>query len=298
MKDIIQKNRLRNSEIKTALIEEAKELDEVINWKEATDKAQDLKTRWIKTGSAEEEKNDVLETSFWEVITRFFDKKKQFYEDKQRLTEHRRRQYETLIAEARMLDNIHGKERFDKVKLLKQKWKDTGGVPAELYKPLMDEFNQILKKGKRPFAPKKVDYSETLKKLAEVKLDPMKYDKQELDFMKKDLMKDRSRSPEKWEALELIQILNERDFILKLANKRFPEFPTLDKDKKKGIKKGIINDLIQRDSEELKIYEENSANFSSSDGSMNKLVESKLKGQKKKIAVKTKLLGWIESGEF
>lgn len=298
VKDIIQKNRLRNSEIKSALIEEAKELDEIINWKEATEKAQDLKTRWIKTGSAEEDKNKGLETDFWEIITRFFDRKKQFYEDKQKLTDHRKRQYEELVEEARKLNDIHGKERFDKVKLLKEKWKETGGIPAEHYKPLLEEFNQTLKKGKKPFPQKSLDYAKIHERLLNVKSDPTSHNKQELDSLKKELMKDRSRSNEKWAALELIQILNERDFILKLANKRFPDFPKMDREKKKGIKKGIINDLIQRDMEELKIYEENSANFSSSDGSMNKLVESKLKSQRKKIAIKSKLLEWIDTEEF
>jgi len=298
VKDIIHKNRQRNSEIKTALVEEAKALEEILNWKEATEQAQDLKSRWIKTGSAEEDKNEGLETEFWEIITRFFDRKKQFYEDKQKLTEHRKRQYQELVEEAKKLNEVHGKERFDKVKALKQRWKDTGGVPAEFYKPLMDEFNQILKKGKKPFVAKKIDYSDTLKKVLEIKSDPTLYDKKQLDIIKKDLMKDRSRSPEKWEILELVQILNEREFVLKLASKRFPDFPKIEKEKKKGIKKGIISDLIQRDQEELKVYEENSANFSSSDGSMNKLVESKLRGQKKKIAIKTKLLEWVDSGEF
>ena len=117
-------------------------------------------------------------------------------------------------------------------------------------------------------------------------------------MMKKSAFKERSRSPEKTKVLKLIPLLMERDFILKIANKRFPDFPKLEKEKKKNIKQGILNDLIQRDREDLKIYEENSANFSSSDGSMNKLVEGKIRGQKKKIEVKTELLTWIESGDF
>ena len=43
VKDIIQKNRERNTEIKTALIEEAKELDEIINWKESTERPTTLR---------------------------------------------------------------------------------------------------------------------------------------------------------------------------------------------------------------------------------------------------------------
>ena len=45
VRDIILKNRVRNTEIKTALIEELKEIVEIINWKEASEKINDIKGR-------------------------------------------------------------------------------------------------------------------------------------------------------------------------------------------------------------------------------------------------------------
>ena len=297
VKDIIQKNRERNTEIKTALIEEAKELDEIINWKESTEKAHDIKARWIKTGSAEEEKNEELEKAFWDKITHFFDRKKQFYEDKQKLIEHRKRQYEELVEAAEKLTELRGKERFDKVKELKTQWKETNGIPSEFYQPLHNAFQKALKGGKKKFV-NAINFKEILDKQEQIKSETLPFDKKELDSIKKNLFKDRSRSDDKNKCLQLIQLLMEKDFTIKLANKRFPDFTKLDKEKKKGIKRGIVKDLIQRDKEDLKIYEENSANFSSSDGSMNKLVEGKIKGQKRKIEIKTILLEWIEKGEF
>lgn len=297
VRDIIQKNRARNTEIKMALIDEAKSINDIIIWKEATEKAHDLKSRWIKTGSAEEDKSEAIEEEFWGIISSFFERKKQFYEDKQKLTEHRIRQYKELVESAEALKDLHGQERFEKVKLLKEQWKEVGGVPADHYKPLLEEFNKHLKGG-RKFESKRTDYTEILQLLTTIKEGKQPFDKRELDQLKKNIFRDKSRSDDKKQALELIQLLNEREFVLKLANKRFPDFAKLEKEKKKSIKIGIIKDLIQRDTDDLKVYEENSANFSSSDGSMNKLVEGKINGQKKKIAVKTKLLGWIDSGEF
>ncbi len=297
VKDIIQKNRERNTEIKTALIEEAKELEDINNWKESTEKAHDIKARWIKTGSAEEDKNEALEKEFWDKISHFFDRKKQFYEDKQKLIEHRRRQYEELVLEAEKLANLHGKERFDKVKELKERWKETSGIPSEFYQPLYTSFQKALK-GRKLKPRQTINYKDILEKLEQIKLEKIPFDKKELDTLKKSIFKDRSRSDDKNKSLQLIQILQEKEFVTKLAHKRFPDFPRIEKEKKKGIKLGIVKDLIQRDKEDLKIYEENSANFSSSDGSMNKLVESKIKGQKRKIDVKMILLDWIEKGEF
>ncbi|WP_436515120.1 DUF349 domain-containing protein [Ekhidna sp. To15] len=295
VRDIIQKNRVRNTEIKNSLLAEAKEAVEVINWKEATELINDIKSRWIKTGSAEEDKNKALEESFWGVIEDFFDRKKQFFEDKIKLTDHRKRQYQALIDEAKKLADIHGKERFTKVKGLKENWKEIGGIPAEFYQPLNDEFNQLLK-GKRYEPPK--DYTELLSKLEAIKARKVAYDGDELGKTKKELFRDRAKNPDKFKCLELIQLLNEREFIIKLANKRFPDFEKLEVEKKKNIKSDIIKNLISRDEEDLKTYEDNSSNFSSPDGKMNKLVESKIKSQKRKIDVKSKLLEWVDSGEF
>ena len=297
VRDIIQKNRERNTEIKTALIEEAGELEDIVNWKEATEKAHDLKARWIKTGSAEEEKNEELETSFWGIVTHFFDRKKQFYEDKQKLIVHRQNKYEELVQEAQNLGALRGKERFDKVKDLKARWKENGGIPSEQYQPLHDAFYKALKGGKKPFTSN-VDYTGVLSKLEEIKKGTIPFNKEEIDAIKKSTFRDKARSQEKFKVLNLIPILSEREFVMKLAYKRFPDYAKLEMEKKQNVKRGILNDLIQRDKEDLKIYEENSANFSSSDGSMNKLVENKIKGQKKKIEVKTQLLEWIDSGEF
>ncbi len=295
VRDIIQKNRVRNTEIKNALLAEVKEAVEVINWKEATELINDVKTRWIKTGSAEEDQNEELEEAFWKIVQDFFDRKKQFFEDKIKLTDHRKRQYQELIEEAKKLADIHGKERFTKVKELKEKWKEIGGIPAEFYQPLNNEFNQLLK-GKRYEPPK--DYSALLAKLDAIKNGKEPYNQEELGKTKKELFRDRAKNPDKFKCLELIQLINEKEFITKLANKRFPDFEKLEAEKKKSIKIGIIKDLISRDEEDLKTYEENSTNFTSSDGKMNKLVESKIKGQKRKIDIKSKLLEWVDSGEF
>lgn len=295
VRDIIQKNRVRNTEIKTALLEEGKQIVEIINWKEATEKVNDLKSRWIKTGSAEEDKNDELEELFWGLIKEFFDRKKQFFEDKQKLTEHRIRQYEELVQESKKLADLHGQERFNKVKELKERWKETGGIPAEFYKPLNTEFNKNLK-GKS-FRPS-FDFSEILQKLQGIKAGKQEFNKQELDQIKKSLFQHKGRNPDKQKCLDLIQLLNERAFVIKLTQKRFPDFSKLESEKKKSIRKSIITDLISRDQEDLKIYEENSANFSSIDGKMNKMVENKIRSQKRKIEIKSKLLEWVDSGEF
>ncbi len=293
--DIIKKNRQRNSEIKSALIEEAKVAVEAINWKEGTEKVNDLKARWIKTGNAEEDKNENLETEFWEIIKSFFDRKKSFYEDKQKLIELRQKQYEELVDEAEKTKELYGKLRFEKVKELREQWKNVGGVPNEIFTPLIEKFNAHLKPKSREST---VDYSKVLESLESIKSKKSSFNKKDLDLIKKNVFRDKGRNPDKSKVLELIQLLVEREFVNKLANKRFPNFESVEGSKKKNIRTGIIKDLISRDKEELKVFEENSSNFSTSDGKMNKIVEGKLKSQQRKITVKEKLLEWVEADHF
>lgn len=292
--DIIKKNRERNSEIKAALIEEAKVAVEVINWKEGTEKVNDLKARWIKTGNAEEDKNELLESDFWEIVKDFFDRKKNFYEDKQKLLEMRQRHYEEIVLEAEKTKVLYGQRRFDRIKELRETWKGVGGVPNDVFAPLHDKFNEHL----REQNTSGVDYSETIRSLEAVKRGEAPFKKDDIDRIKKNTFRDKGRNPGKGVVLELIQLLGEREFVKKLSHKRFPDFPSLESSKKKSIRAGIVMDLMSRDKEELKLFEENSSKFTSRDGSMNKILEGKLRGQKRKIMIKEKLLEWIQNDEF
>ncbi|MEM9340122.1 MAG: DUF349 domain-containing protein [Bacteroidota bacterium] len=296
VKDIIQKNRARNTEIKTALIAETKEAIQSINWKEGTEQLNDIKARWIKTGNAEQGKNEELDEEFWTLTKSFFDRKKNFFEDKQRLTQMRQKQYESLVSESETINQLFGKARFDRIKALREEWKNVGGVPSEIFKPLIEQFNNNLKP-KHASSPK-TDYSTILTSLRALKTSKDPINKKELELIRKNAFSDKSRNPAKREVLEWVQLLMEKDFINNLAARRFKDFHKLDGEKKKSIRIGIVKDLITRDKEDLKTYEENSANFSSHDGKFNKMVVNKLKNQQRKINIKEKLLEWIMDDAF
>ncbi|MEP1095723.1 MAG: DUF349 domain-containing protein [Cyclobacteriaceae bacterium] len=292
--DIVKKNRERNTEIKSSLIEEVKAAVEVINWKEATEIVNDLKAKWIKTGNAEEGKNEQLEEEFWEIVKSFFDRKKNFYEDKQKLLELRQKKYQELVVEAEKTKELYGKRKFDRIKELRETWKGVGGVPNDVFAPLHERFNMHL----REQNSSGVNYSDAVRFLEAIRKGETDFKKDEVDRIKQKVYRDKGRNPTKGKILELIQLLVEREFVVKLSLKRFPDFVSLESSKKKSIRAGIVKDLLARDKEELKLFEENSSNFTSRDGSMNKMLDGKLRGQIRKIAIKEKLLEWIENDEF
>lgn len=295
--DIISQNRSRNADIKKVLIEEAKVTVDKINWKQATIEIHDIKTRWIKTGNAPDDIEPELEETFWSVVSGFFDKKKAFYEDKKRLGEKNRSEYLNLVAEANKLSGVHGKERFQKVKDLKQRWSELGNIPKEEYGPLIDQFNKHLKptqqesrqdfdikpivavldnylSGKEPADMKKLeDYRNTLKSYK-----PTSF----------------SAKQERREVFGKIQLLKEKDFLVNLVRRRFKNYKEMEKSERIAMQIKVLADLISRDKEDLAKYVENAENFSTSSGQINPMVEKQLNQQKTKVAVKEQLLEMLK----
>lgn len=297
LKDIIEKNRQRNTEIKAGLLEEIKAAAEKINWKEATEEIHDIKNRWIKTGNAKEGEQEELDAEFWGIMEQFFEKKKRFYEDKKLLGEKRKRDYEELIKKADILDNLHGKERFDAVKSLKEDWQAIGNIPKEEYAPLLNLFNKKLKGNKRPET--QLNLQAMMDELDEFVSGKRPYQYKILDNHKKSLKgyrpQQHAERAVRQEAFKKIQLLMERDFLDKLASKRFKNFREMEKAKKKNIRVGILEELIGRDKADLAKYQENSANFSVQGNKTLDIIEKKLIQQKNKIAVKEELLTMLKT---
>ncbi len=154
IREIINQNRERNLEIKTALLEEAKELEGISNWKEGTELAKDIKMRWLRTGSLDPEYQDDYEQRFSDQLQEFFDRRSAFYADRKLMIEERQKQYEMLISEAQMaVQQPNTRQAYHDVRNIQQRWKDIGNIPAELYKPLLSEIQRITRPILQPRRP-------------------------------------------------------------------------------------------------------------------------------------------------
>ncbi len=291
--ELIRQNRIRNTEIKEAMIEEAREIEKIINWQESTEKIHDVKSRWIKTGNATEDVNESLDEAFWDIISRFFERKKSFYEDKKLLMIKRKESYVNLVEEAKKIKDLSGKERFDKINQLKEQWNETGNIPKEEYIDLKKQFDFFVKK-KSFSAPPQIDLKKLLEDLRKYYNKEESYQSRDLDFQRKNLIRFKPHHPElkklRKDAFWFFQLIAERDFIEKLALNRFPDFKRLPEDKKQSIKVGILKELLSRDKEDFAKFEENQANFSAGNIEMKQLVDKKINQQKNKIQVKEALL--------
>lgn len=293
LNELIVQNRARNTELKQAMIEEAKEIAQIFNWQESTEKIHEVKSRWIKTGNAREELNEVLDEAFWEIISNFFERKRSFYEDKKRLMLKRKKSYENIVEEARKIRDLYGKERFEKINTLKEQWAETGNIPKEEYLDLKRQFDSLIRKRDHP-APIQMDIRQFVEDLKKCYNKELSYQPKELDFHRKNLIQFKPHQPElkqlRKEAFWFLQLIAERDFVDKLAGMRFPEFKRLEEEKRQSIRVGILKELINRDKDDFAKFEENQANFSPGNAEMKLLVDKKMNQQKNKIEVKEALL--------
>ena len=295
LSDIIQKNRERNTEIKTALLEELKEVVEIVNWQQSTDKLQDLKSRWLKTGNANEAAHQQLEADFWKIVKGFFERKKAFYEDKKKLIELRKKKYQTLLKETQELNILKGKDRFDKVKALKEAWGQVGNIPANEYKGYMYKFNNVLKGKKELPPPNFKAIGEDLNKMFDRSIE---IDKDMLQRYRKSLgsfrTRDKDLKEQRHETMQLINLIWERDFLEDLAGKKNKGFRLKSELEKTSILKKLLFEFLRRDKADLLQYEENSDKFAGHDKNTNRMLERKLGQQRNKITVKEKLLAILE----
>lgn len=298
LNDIIDKNRERNSEIKTALLDEIKEYVNIINWQESTDKVQDVKQRWLKTGNAKSDIHEQLEGEFWGLIEDFFERKKAFYEDKRKLTELRKEKYQAILDKTDELQSLRGKDRFDKVKELKASWGAVGNIPAREYKELNQKFNNRLK-GRKEIPPP--NFNMMRQELEMMYGREKSIDKEMLQRYRKSLGSFKTSDPklkqDRHEVMQRINLIWERDFLENLASKKHRGFINMPEGEKNNILKKLLNEFIRRDKVDLEQYEENAVKFAGHDVKTKRMLERKLGQQKNKISVKEKLLEILENRE-
>ena len=149
LRDLIADNRVKNLEIKRALLAEAEEIKDDPDWKAVTEQLLEIKRKWVKTGSVDEEYEEETEGRFKELLDEFFGKKKAYYEDRKQLFDARLEEYEALLDRAFKLMRVEDvSEAAEQFKQLQQEWKAVGQVRA---KDLRNLSKQLQQYGKQIF---------------------------------------------------------------------------------------------------------------------------------------------------
>ncbi|MFP4092861.1 MAG: DUF349 domain-containing protein [Cyclobacteriaceae bacterium] len=151
LRDIISKNRVKNLEIKQALLAEAAQYEQSTDWNAATDELQEIKNKWIRTGAVGKEHDEEIEGRFSEILDNFFQRRKQFFEDRKNMINERIDQYRSIIFKLRKLMHEDDKQLArEKVKGLQNEWKEIGKIPPKLYHRFFKDYKYLTAKFFRP----------------------------------------------------------------------------------------------------------------------------------------------------
>ncbi len=144
LRSLIVGNQANNLTIKEALVEEAKEAKEDVDWNIVAEKLQDIKTRWIRTGPVDRPFQEDIETAFREVLDDFYQRRKAFYEEQNRIIGDRMEKYNELVRGAEMLFRMGNWElSFAELKRLQSEWRNVGDVPPKRLKYEFRRFKKL-----------------------------------------------------------------------------------------------------------------------------------------------------------
>jgi hypothetical protein len=297
-------NRVRNLEIKRALLEEAAVISQNNDWKNASDEFKELKLKWIKTGMADREIEEHLEAEFQRHLQNFFDRRKAYFEDKIKTIKDRVYQYNGIIFEAIRLRNSQDWDTAaDTFKKLHERWKNIGKIPHKTATKLWQKFreanDQFFEKYKAakglPMQYKKrvdpkVQLQENICAAIEKLLDDTKIE-EAADKTKALMMQWRDLAiPPKMQdkiVLERYRMACDKIFetnylvrVIKRKHFDYEEKPLADRLR---IKVAVMSDLVRKDKTQLEYADYDTQ-------SLDREAQTRIAIQKRKISVKEKLL--------
>ena len=141
LRELIVVNQKKNLEIKQALIEEMKVVADRTDWAEATEEIQEIKLKWLKTGPVEKPLDTELEEAFMVLADTFFQRRREFFIEKNRIIDEKIAHYASLVQAARDLQRAEDlDEAFQKIRQLQNEWKTIGVIPPKKQKMLWRDF--------------------------------------------------------------------------------------------------------------------------------------------------------------
>lgn len=137
---------LASKEAKEAIIEKAKEVSEMTRFSDATKKMNELMDEWKAAGRSDKETDDSLWAAFSEIRQSFFDKKNEFFANREANMAKAKEVKETIVAKAKeVAESTHFKSATEAMNKLMDEWKAAGFSGKEYEDQLWEEFSAARK---------------------------------------------------------------------------------------------------------------------------------------------------------
>ncbi len=143
LNELITVNQLKNLEIKRALITDATTLAENTEWRETAEALQEVKNKWIKTGPVDKAIEADIEAEFQALLDGFFTRRREFFNEQNKVIQERLDQYDELIRLAFRANRLGDLDAaFQEVRKLNNAWKAVGEVPIKKSGKLYKQFKK------------------------------------------------------------------------------------------------------------------------------------------------------------
>lgn len=217
LKSLIEVNQLKNLEIKRALIEDVKVAAAVTDYATATDQIQEIKAKWIRTGPVDKEYQDEIETTFQQILDDFFQRRRDYFDEQNKLNQHRIEEYEKLIKITKTLSYAKDlDEAYAKARDVRNAWNNIGEVPPKRFFKVNKAYRHFLKLFYDKYnAAKGIE--------PKVRIDPRIVEQQKLLAQAETLLKSPDIIEASQEAKVLLSKWKEIKIPFKLADKELAE---------------------------------------------------------------------------
>ena len=217
LKGLIEVNQLKNLEIKRALIEDVKVAAAVVDYATATDQIQEIKAKWIRTGPVDKEYQEEIETTFQQILDDFFQRRRDYFDEQNKLNQARIEEYERLIKITKTLSYSRDlDDAYSKARDVRNAWNNVGEVPPKRFFKVNKAYRHFLKLFYDKYnAAKGIE--------PKVRVDPRIVEQQKLLAQAETLLKSPDIIEASQEAKALLSKWKEIKIPFKLADKELAE---------------------------------------------------------------------------
>nr|WP_231847328.1 DUF349 domain-containing protein [Streptococcus anginosus] len=127
----LNKQRVKNRQMKQALISEARSVSQFsTDWKRTGDKLHELMDRWKEVGSVDKEYNDSLWNEFNGIRQDFFNRRRIYYEERDRLFQENASRKGQIVQEAANIASRsdYSVQTTERMKELDREWRNIGSA--------------------------------------------------------------------------------------------------------------------------------------------------------------------------
>ncbi len=318
LKDLISVNRVKNLEIKQALLKELEDfLVNIEDWKEATDQLQELKMKWIKTGSVDKENHDPVEDKFNTLLQSFFDRRKEHFKNRSNSSKNKINAYKNIIYQVERLKYSDEFEAtFQEFRNFQQAWKTIGKIPHSKAIEFWDKFKKAndffftrfkLYKALKEEYPPELTAGQIRDKLAsylcQEAIKNAKSEDENATDRTKDLLVDWKKLTSIYKAIpkDIAEVFRyacdrvfEMNYLIRVIKRKYPLFDSKLLEEKLRIQISFMRELIKKDEFELQNTERDVKQKTTGNAYEDRALMNGLLIQQRKIEVKKQILNELQ----